>query len=466
MRLSIVKGIYSNSASDLRDSYPRNLMAIPSESGLSSGFLRPTEGIVPFGVGPGVDRGGINWNGECYRVMGTKLVKIDSVGAHTVIGDVAGAGQVSMTYSFDKLGVASNGFMFYTDGVNFYTPTDPNFGTVLDVLWVDGYFMVHDGETIAVTELLDPFQVNPLKYGSSEVDPDPIKRLIKVRNEVHAVNRYTIEVFQNIGGTGFPFQRINGAVVNRGALGTHCVAHYLDNIAFIGSGRNEAPAVWLADTGSSTNISTREVDLILRSYTEAQLATSVVEAKVGDAQKLLFLHLPDQTLVYDGAASQIAQTPVWHIRTTSINGLGMYKARNFVWCYDKWLCADPVSGTHGYFSDTVSSHYGQVNGWEFGTQIVYNEGNGAIFRELELVCLTGRVTPGVTPTIWTSYSTDGMTWSQEKARTLGTTGETMKRITWYQQGFMRNWRIQKFRGTSDSHLSAATLNAKLEPLNV
>jgi hypothetical protein len=35
--------------------------------------------------------------------------------------------------------------------------------------------------------------VDSFKYGSSEVDPDPVKALLKVRNEVYALNRHTIE---------------------------------------------------------------------------------------------------------------------------------------------------------------------------------------------------------------------------------------------------------------------------------
>jgi hypothetical protein len=64
--------------------------------------------------------------------------------------------------------------------------TDPDLGVVLDVVWVDGYFMTTDGEFLVVTELTDPTQVNPLKYGSSEVDPDPVVALLKLRNEVYA----------------------------------------------------------------------------------------------------------------------------------------------------------------------------------------------------------------------------------------------------------------------------------------
>ena len=39
---------------------------------MSNGYLRPAEGITQFTdtLFAGIDRGGINWNGECYRVIG------------------------------------------------------------------------------------------------------------------------------------------------------------------------------------------------------------------------------------------------------------------------------------------------------------------------------------------------------------------------------------------------------------
>ena len=74
--------------------------------------------------------------------------------------------------------------------------------------------------------------------------------------------------------------------------------------------------------------------------------------------------------------------------------------------------------------------------------------------------------PVVDPIIWTQYSLDGETWSMELNTRIkaGTQGERLKRIVWLQQGSMRNWRIQRFRGTSDAQLSIARLEARLEPL--
>jgi hypothetical protein len=428
--------------------------------------LRPADGIVQLGTGVGVDRGGMEWNGVCYRVMGTKLVSIDSLGASTILGDVGGAGQVTFDYSFDRLAVASGGALYYYDGTTFTQVTDPDIGTVVDLVWVDGYFMTTDGEFLIVTELNNPLAVNPLKYGSSEADPDPVVALLKVRNEVYALNRHTIEVFDNVGGELFPFSRIDGAQIQRGAIGTNTCCVYLDAIAFMGSGRNESVSIWMGANGQSMKLSSREIDEILSEYTEAQLSTAVMEAVSYKSHNFLYIHLPNRTIVYDGGASKELGVPVWFILTSGVGSTGQYRARNFVWCYNKWLVGDPTSTSHGYIDSTISTHYGNAVAWEFGTQIIYNESRGAILHSLELVSLTGRVAIGAEPQISTSYSIDGLTYSQERFAKVGAAGNANKRIVWLQQGSMRNWRIQRFKGTSDAHISIARLEAVIEPLNV
>lgn len=465
MQIPIVNGIYTGNGPDLRTSYPVNMVPTPKKQGVSNGYLRPGDGIVANGSGPGVDRGGINWNGTCYRVMGTKLVTVANNGAVTVLGDVGGPVNtlVTMDYSFDRLAIASGGRLYYWNGT-FTQVTDPDLGVVLDFCWVDGYFMTTDGTNLVVTELNDPTQVNPLKYGSSEVDPDPVVALLKLRNEVYALNRNTIEVFDNVGGDFFPFQRIDGAQIQKGVIGTFGCCVYMEMIAFLGSGRNEAPGIYMGSNASANKISTQEVDEILLQFTETQLATVKLEARNDKNHQHLYVHLPDRTLVYDAAASAEMEVQVWFTLTTTIVGFSQYRARNLVWAYDKWLVGDPQSSNIGYLDDTIGHHWGQPVRWEFGTTIVYNEGNGAIFSELELVALTGRVSLGADPMIATSYSLDGLAWSQDQAIRAGKLGHSLKRLLWLQQGFMRNWRIQRFRGTSDAHLAFMRLEAQVEPL--
>ncbi|MCH9834124.1 packaged DNA stabilization protein gp10 [bacterium] len=465
VQIPIISGIYASSAPDLRTSYPVNLVPVPKESGISSGYLRPGDGLISFGTGPGIDRGAINWNGVCYRVMGSSLVSVAADGTATTLADVGDdGGPVTFDYSFDRLGIGSAGDLFYWDGLTLSQVTDPDLGTVVDMIWIDGYFMTTDGEFLVVTDLNDPTAINPLKYGSSEADPDPVKALLKLRNEAVALNRHTIEYFDNIGGSLFPFQRIEGAQIEKGCIGTRACCVYMEAVAFLGGGFNEEPSIYLGANAQAVPIATHEINLVLRTYTEAQLAAAELEARNDGAHQFLYVHLPDRTLVYDGAASQVVGEPVWFTLTSSLDGFEQYRARHFVWCYDKWIFGDTQTAATGTISKTVSSHWGVQVRWEFGTVIVYNEGRGVIFNDLELIGLTGSAAFGDTPVLSTSYSLDGEVWSEDRVITAGVTGERAKRLMWFMQGFMRNWRIQRFRGTSDVHMGFIRLEARLEPM--
>jgi hypothetical protein len=466
-QIPILNGIFTDNGPDFRTSYPVNLIPVPKANGISEGFLRPADGLIANGTGPGVDRGGINWNGVCYRVMGSKLVTVGPTGTITILGDVGNDGNlVTLDYDFDQLGIASNNNLFFWNPTTstLSQNTDPDLGPVLDMVWVDGYWMTTDGEFLVVTDLGNPLAVNPLKYGSSEIDPDPVVALLKLRNEIYALNRYTIEVFDNVGGDLFPFQRIEGAQIEKGVVGTHACCVYLENIAFLGSGFNESPGIYIGANSQTQKISTQEIDMLLLEFTEAQLAEVKLEARNDRSHQHLYVHLPNKTVVYDASASQDLGQPVWFILTSSLVDYSQYRARNLVWCYDKWLVGDPANSNVGYMSQDISSHYGQKVRWEFATTILYNEGRGAIITNLELVGLTGSVAFGLDPTINTSYSTDGQTWSQQKFIKAGKQGQRAKRLVWFQQGWMRNWRIQRFQGNSDAHIAFARLEAQIEGL--
>jgi hypothetical protein len=466
-QIPLINGIFADNGPDFRTSYPVNFIPVPKANGISEGFLRPADGLIANGTGPGVDRGGINWNGVCYRVMGSKLVTVGPTGTITILGDVGNDGNlVTLDYDFDQLGIASNNNLFFWNPTTstLSQNTDPDLGPVLDMVWVDGYWMTTDGEFLVVTDLGNPLAVNPLKYGSSEIDPDPVVALLKLRNEIYALNRYTIEVFDNVGGDLFPFQRIEGAQIEKGVVGTHACCVYLENIAFLGSGFNESPGIYIGANSQTQKISTQEIDMLLLDYTEAQLAEVKLEARNDRSHQHLYVHLPNKTVVYDASASQDLGQPVWFILTSSLVDYSQYRARNLVWCYDKWLVGDPASNNVGYMTQDISSHYGQKVRWEFATTILYNEGRGAIITNLELVGLTGSVAFGLDPTINTSYSTDGQTWSQQKFIKAGKQGQRAKRLVWFQQGWMRNWRIQRFQGNSDAHIAFARLEAQIEGL--
>ena len=459
----IMSGIVADGA-DFRTDFPVNLVPVPKSTGISEGYLRPADGIETLSDGGGANRGGYRWRGVHYRIMGNSLLSVAADGSHVTIGNIDGTDWATFDESFDYLAINGGGKLYLYDGSVLDQVTDVDLGTSLDMVWINGYFVSTDGEFLISSDINDPFSFNILRYASSEISPDPVVALQKVRNEIYALNRYTVEVFGAVQnpGEGFPFARIEGAQIMKGAVGSRACCEFGQALSFVGGGVNDPPSVWIGQSASAVKVSTRDIDAILRGYSDADLAKIVMESRPDLGHDFLYIHLPDQTLVYDGGASAALEQPVWHVLKSD----GGYRARGFVWCYGQWNVADPFGTKIGRMTTAVGSHYGDPVAWRFSTPIAYNEGRGVQIHELELVALSGDIALGDDPLIATEYTLDGETWSQPRFIRAGKQGERKKRLVWDRQGGFRNWRVQRFIGDSRAHLSFARLEAKFEALAV
>lgn len=463
MQISLLSGITTDTDADFRTSYPVNLVPVPKDTGISKGYLRAAPGITQMATGFGPVRGSLVAGDICYQVSGDQLVRVLPHGGVEDLGGVGPGGFVSMDYSFTRFCVVSGGkaYLFLSQLEQI---TDPDIGYPIDVVWIDGYFMFTDGNFLYHTELNDPYSIDPLKYASSEIDPDRVTGLLKYRNELYVLNRNTIEVFDNTGGSGFAFTRLPGGLIPKGCVGTKAKTLFAETFAWVGSARNEPCSVYMASGGSAVKIATREVEERIAQYTEDQLALTVVEAKADKMHQHLYIHLPNETLVYDFNASQAVGEPVWFFMSTGVSGINPYRAMFFAYCYGKWIVGDTQDSRIGFIDESVTTQYGQIAGWQFDTMLLYNASKGAIVHSLELVGTTGRAPEGQTPTVFTSYTLDGQTWSDEKQASMGATGNRQQRVVWRRQGKMENFRGQRFRGANATPISWARLEAEIEPL--
>lgn len=473
MEIPILAGIYVDGSPAIRVAYPVNMVPVPGQDSTADGYLRPAEGIEAFTTGLGVDRGAIVWpkTGLHYRVSGTHLITVSAAGVVVDLGTIGGTGPVRMDYSIDLLGILANGLLYFWDGATLTHVTDVNVPAALtDMVWVDGYWMVTDGTVIATSNLNSPTTFNPLKYGGTNA-PDTIQCLKKVQDQVHVISRFEIDVFQNIGGQYFPFNAAPTAVMTKGAVGRMAACVFNDTVAFVGGGRTttaEAPSIYLGKNAQFTKISSREIDTLLLSYTDTQLAAIQMETVFDQGSQFLFIALPDRAVVYDAVASAVAQQPVWHERVSGLLGFTQYRAINFLLVNGRWIVGDPLSSAIGVLSTTDSGHWGSAVRWEFATPMLRNGGKKAFIKQIELAALTG-VVPIISyqgivtdPRVGTSYSTDGVNWSQDKYVKSGRLGDRNKRLLWLKQGMWSNFRIQRFRGDSTSRLSAIKLDAEIE----
>lgn len=457
-QLSILSGIKAPRGVEFDRSFPVNLEPILVDTSISKGQLRLAPGAVSFATGPGVNRGGVNWRGLHYRVMGTKLCMISAQGDVTEIGDVGGTGRVKFAYSFDRLAIKSGTTLFYYNGATLFQVTDPDLGAVIDLEWTGGYFMTTDGTAIVVTELADPTAVDPLKYGSAENDPDSVTGVLKLRDEIYVFGRNTIETFQNVGGNGFPFRTITGAVLPYGCVSASAKCLMGDRFAFVGSAKEEALGVYIGGRGAIEKVSTKEIDDMLAAVSAPEYIE--LENRTSRDERRLLIHLPDRTLCYYLQASALVQQPVWTILQS---GQGdAYRLRDAVEVYSGQYVGDTASAAVGLLSYQEANHFGDQAQFQFEVGLVYNEGRGAQLHSVELIALTGR-TVGKTD-LFMSVTTNGLNYSRELS--LRYDGSTARRIAWRPHFEFRNYMGLRFRGLGNALTGFVRCEANLEPLSV
>lgn len=459
-QISIVSGIYSDKLADYRQTYPINLYPVALDSGLSKSYLRPCPGVSAFAQAPGADRGSIVWNGMLYRVAGTKLVRVYANGAVEELGTIPGAERAAMAKSVDRICIVTGGRAYYwSDGAGLERITDADFGRAIDVIFIDGYFLFVDEAFVFNAELSDPLAINPLSFGSAEVEGDPIVGIAKVRNEPYICGSETIEVLQNVGGAGFPFQRVAGAMITKGVVGRDAKVECEDALFFVGAGRGEAASVYIAAGGQAQRIATDDVDKRIQALSLAEQAGIVCETCSSGGQYFVLIHLPGETLVYDLYGSRAAGMPLWHVRQS--NG-GRYRVRGIQRAYGRWLAGDAIDGRLGELSDDAPDEYGETILREFSTPLGFIEAQGFIVHAAELQGISGRALGD--PRVSLSISRNGTTWSQERFASAGKRGEHDYRPRWRQVG--RADRQMSFRFRMEGGFTPARLDVTLEALSV
>jgi hypothetical protein len=455
--IPLLSGVAGSETGEFKQTYPLNLEPVIIDSKISKGQLKAAQGVVQLGTGPGPDRGGILWNGLMYRVMGSKLCSIAADGVEAQIGDVGAGARCAFDYSFDRLAVASaGGLWYYTTEGGLVQVTDEDLGTVTDMIWIDGYFMTTDGTYVVVTELSDPMQVKPLKYGSAEEDPDPITGLIKYRDEAYVIGRFTIQPFQNVGGNGFPFATDLRETIPFGCVGSAAKCLFSDGFAFIGSGRNQGLNVYMAGFQASAQaIGSRELCDALDALSDPTVVE--IEQRADRAENRLFVHLPKETWVFLLNASTQAGEPIWYRLQTDASG---YRCRNEIPAYGKKIVGDTQSGIFGYLTNETVLQYGITPSWQFDCGLLYNQGVGAILHSIELVGLPGR---GANGAVFMSMTSDGEIWSVERSVKLIAANRN-RRIAWRPHSRIGNYLGLRFRGTGTSLPGIASCEAKLAPL--
>lgn len=433
----------------------------PAEGGgLSEAVLYGTPGISEIantGMIEQVNRGSHVMEGIAYFVNGTSLYRlnrttIQGVDSFSVddIGTIAGTSRVSMADNGTQLMIlvpGGSGYIWNESTTTFEEITAPGFtanGNPQYVVFLDGYFVVTtDTKRFIVSALNDGTNWDALDFGSAEADPDPIVAPVVNRNQLFICGSETIEAFQNIGGSAFPFQRVPGFVLPRGLRAAFSVINVAGTYAFIGAGVKESPSVYAFTGNDVQRISNDGIDEFLRTFSDSQIEDAFAVSYSQDGAEFACWIIGTETICYNFTSGK------WTERSSRFtSGDEMFDSRwrvnSLVSAYGRIIVGDSQDGRIGEMSLDIFDEYGENILRTLITVPFSNEGKSIFVPRLELTMEAGVGDFETDPQIRVSRSRDGHIFKDERQRGIGKVGEYERRSIWRRFGRVGRFELFKF----------------------
>lgn len=464
--VTLIKGDTVSSKTDYRDNLPQNYYAVKKDILGANGYMICYPGLTLFANGIGADRGSV-YNErfkEQYRLSGNILTSISAAGVVSNFGTIPGTSQARLIdfYSFNTQGVIADGKFFLYDSTNgFREVTDPDLGSPIDGVWIDGYYFMTDGEYIFHTDIDDEESIDPLKFATAEFSPDPSLGLARTQdNKVLVFGRYSLEYFVNDASKNFSFSRVQTRAQKIGIVATHAKCELDGNFYITGGRKSESLGVHVIGVGSAVKVSTREIDKILEQYTEPELSDMRMESRSEKNVKFVLIHLPNETVCFNASIGEtLGYEYAWTILKSGITGSAVYRAINGVFdaTNGKWVYGDKRNANIGYIDNSVFTQYNDIQ-----EGILYTP-----FLDLETMSIDEidiETIPGFTITndasIGFSTTYDGVSYSSEIFIDYGDQAEYSKNFILRQVGYIDDWIGFKFRAATKSRTAFALMKIK------
>lgn len=378
-------------------------------------------------------------NGNLYGVQGGKVYRYNA-GAWLLLASLSSAaGPVS---------AADNGlYAVFTDGTTNAPAINLTDNTVAAmvgdgwygadfVAYVDSYLVFNkpDSQTFYITGQLD-LTLDALDFASAESFPDKVVSLLVDHREIWLFGEKTTEVYANSGAADFPFERVNGSILQMGCAAKHSPAQIDNSIFWLGKNADGGGMVWRANGYNPARISTHALENELRSY-RLDDAFGYAYQQNGHSFYVLTFPTAGKTWCFDAATS------LWHERAyrTERGELTRHRSNCHVYHDGLHLVGDYESGkVYALDIDTYTDNGAEI----FRTksfQHMVSDGKRQFFRALELDMETGvgnAAEPD--PHVWLRWSDDGgHTWSATVTMSMGKVGEYARRMTRNRLGMGRD----------------------------
>jgi hypothetical protein len=174
-----------------------------------------------------------------------------------------------------------------------------------------------------------------LDVATAESNPDPVIRVINYNGVVALLGSYSGEFWQNVGGSGFPYSRILGAVLEYGLAARWSVGKFMGTFAFLAQNREGQVFVAKLNGFGIERISNNEFDTIINGYSGLSGATGYGYSLGGHPMYQINFPSDGNSWLYDGA------TKYW---SELKSGTGRHRAELGVDFINQMVVADYSNG--------------------------------------------------------------------------------------------------------------------------
>jgi hypothetical protein len=430
-------------------------------------------GMVAYGT-PGLElftnfgdtaiRGAVAPRGSDYIFFvhrGT-LWQVDNAGTQTNRGTLnTTSGNVSMATD-DRYIVIVDGTNGYTyDLDNPATPlaeiTDAQFpDTAATVAWLDGYFVVNDGNQFYISAYGDPTAWAAADVATAESNADDIVRVVADHQELVLLGEVSIEFWANTGNADFPFERIPGAAPEWGLAARDTVAPFDESLMFLAQNKLGQVICAMLIGHRIQRVSTHDLEAKWAAY--SSLSDAVAYSYMLDGHPFYVVSFPTggETWMYDGSTGSWSQLKSYNVGRHRSNFGTAYLRRTVV--------TDYTNGKAYRYSSSVYTDNGEPIVREIIGRHVFDGtrkmGVDAFQLDIEVgVGLTSG--QGSDPQAMLQISKDGgRTWGNERWRSFGALGEYRRRCIWRKCGRARNF---TFRVRISDPVKVAIMGAAIQP---
>lgn len=393
-------------------------------------------------------RGVINTGSLLLVVCGSAVYTVTTAGVvSSSLGTIqTSQGTVSMATNGQQVLIVDgvSAYIYSISGGTLTTITDPDFPYgATNCGFLDGYFIVNDPGTqyFYVSDSYDGTAWNALDFGAAEGQPDNLVTLACLNGQLWLFGESTSEVHYNSGNADFPFARVPGAVLQRGAAAKHSPAVGNGTVYWFGSDR----CVYRSNGYSPQKVSTLAMDQHYAKFTAVSDAFGFVYQQEGHEFYVLTFPTELETWVYDSTTGR------WHERGTwnsTLDDFVQWRGSCAATFNDTLVVGDFENGNlYALDVDTVTDN---------GSNIVRlrrtPHASNAMLRmfhsNVTVVIATGvngESSPTDEPQAMLRWSNDGgHTWGNELWRSLGRRGQYGRRVQWNRLGMARN-RVYELR---------------------